>query len=177
MKTKKLQVGEGSVEKAPKEVEKQEVALAQGLHPNVLIFEDGFVKNYHSVETQQKEREIKFFSCVGDPALSEVEKAAISGQRQDNGKYLVEFNKNKDIHRYELTSTSDRVVVPGDLPLRPECKWNTLNNDLFSLRQRHLNNLVKMATTLMVRIRTSIRLEKLRARFEQVGQDRQRRKT
>jgi hypothetical protein len=161
-------MGEVPIEKMPKEAEKQERALVSGLNPNVLIFEELFVKNYHSVETLQKEREIKFFKCIGDPALTNEEKKSISDQRQENGLYLVEFNKSNDLHRYDVVSSNERIIVPVDLPLKPECKWNILDNDLFSLRQRNLNNLVKMATTLMTRIRVSARLAKIKSRFDQV---------
>ena len=167
MKTKKGLVVEAPLEKMPKEAEKQEKCLLQGLCPNVLIFEDNFVKEYHSVETQQKEREIKFFQCIGDPTPTEPEKSAISDTRHENAAYLTSFNKDNDLRRYDVTSNGERVVVPVDLEIKTTCKWNVLSNDLFSLRQRNLNNLVKMATVLMTRIRVSVRLSKIKSRFDQ----------
>jgi len=138
------------------------------LHPNVLIFDETFVKNYHHVDKQHKEREIKFFQCIGDPALTKEEQTEIVNLRSENNQHLTEFNKDNDLHRYDVAGSNERVTVPVDIPLKPECKWNILGNDLFSLRQRHLNNLVKIATTLMVRIRVNARLSKLKARFEEV---------
>lgn len=152
----------------PKEAEKQDKLLGVGLHPNVLIFEETFVKDYHFVDKQHKEREIKFFPCIGDPALTNEQTAEIQTLRQENKEHLTDFKKNNDLHRYDVEDTNERITVPVDIPLKPECKWNILGNDLFSLRQRHLNNLVKVASTLMMRIRVNARLAKLKARFEEV---------
>lgn len=168
MKTKKTIAGEGTYEKMPKEAEKQERLLANGLNPNVLIFEEAFVKVYHHVETQLKEREIKFFRCIGDPALTKEEGDTIRNMRENNKNYLTNFQRSEDLHRYSTTHTNERIVVPIDIQCKPNCKWNILDNDLFSLRQRHLNNLVKMSTILMIRIRASIRLEKIKKRFDEV---------
>jgi hypothetical protein len=77
VKTRKTIVAEVVYDKMPKDAERQEKALGAGLHPNVLIFEEAFVKTYHSVETQLKEREIKFFRCIGDPALTAEETKSI----------------------------------------------------------------------------------------------------
>lgn len=152
----------------PKEAEKQEKLLGLGIHPNVLVFEDTFVKHYHNVEKESKEREIKFFKCIGDPALGDEERFKIIKQKAENKEHFIENNKNNDLHRYDVVDSNERVTIPVDLPLKPECKWNILSNDLFSLRQRHLNNLVKISTTLMVRIRVNARLAKLKARFDEV---------
>jgi hypothetical protein len=88
--------------------------------------------------------------------------------KEENGRYVVDFKRNEDLRRYDVSGTNERVVVPVDFPCKPVCKWNALNNDLFSLRQRHLNNLVKMSTTLMIRVRATIRLGKIKRRFEDV---------
>ncbi len=168
MKTKKAFAATEMVEKMPKEAERQDRTLAIGIHPNVLIFEEQFVRRYHQVETLLKEREIKFFKCIGDPALTEEQRKAISDTREENAAYMVEFSKNKDLRRYEVDGSGERIVVPVDVQLKTDCKWNVLSNDLFSLRQRNLSNLVKMSATIMTRIRVSVRLARLKAQFDQV---------
>lgn len=171
VKSKKLTgsvVEQAIIDKMPKEAEKQSRTLAAGLNPNVLIFEENFVKEYHEVETQLKEREIKFFQCIGDPALQPDEKNQIISTKLENTQYLTEFKKENDLHRYGPVSNNERVIVPSDLKVETNCKWNILGNDLFSLRQRNLNNLVKMSTTILTRIRVAHRLSKLKARFDEV---------
>jgi hypothetical protein len=120
------------------------------------------------VEKLHKEREIKFFQCIGDPSLTNEEIEEIKEYKAENSNHLTNFKKDKDIHRYEAEDSNDRITIPVDIPLKAEPKWNVLNNDLFSLRQRNLNNLVKIAATLMMRIRVNSRLAKLKARFEEV---------
>ena len=156
-------------DKMPKEAERQAKTVAMGLNPNVLIFEENFVKDYHVIETQLKEREIKFFKCIGDPALEPAEKQEIVSLREENTKHSTEFKRDNDLHRYVEASTNERVVVPVDISIETNCKWNILSNDLFSLRQRNLNNLVKMCTTVLTRIRLSHRTAKLKARFDEVN--------
>jgi hypothetical protein len=156
------------VDKVPKEAEYQAKALSLGLTPDTLIFEENFVKSFYQVNTQLKEREIKFFQCIGDPALTAEQAEAIIAYRNDNAKYQQEFVREGDLHRYDLTTTDDRVTLPLDLNIEIGNKWSVLDNDLFSLRQRNLGNLAKMATVVLVRTRVAKRLAKLKFRFEEV---------
>lgn len=127
------------------------------------------MKSFHSINTQLKEREIKFFQCIGDPALTPEQIADIIAYREENNRYHKDFVKNEDLHRYDLDTSGDRVVLPLDLNVGTDCKWNVLENDLFSLRKRNLNNLVKMATVVLVRTRVRKRLDKLKFRFSEVS--------
>jgi len=156
------------VDKIPKEAEHQAKALSLGLTPDTLIFEENFVKTFHQINTQLKEREIKFFQCIGDPALTQEQIEAIIAYRNDNAKYHQEFLREGDLHRYDLTTSDDRVILPLDLKIEINNKWNVLDNDLFSLRHRNLGNLAKMATVVLVRTRVAKRLAKLKFRFEEV---------
>ena len=86
-----------AIDKMPKEAEYQTIALAKGLNPDALIFEESFVKSFHSINTQLKEREIKFFQCIGDPALTPEQIQEIIAYRNGNAEYHRDFMKENDL--------------------------------------------------------------------------------
>ena len=48
------------------------------------ISEDNFIRQYRRLENLEREKEIKFFSCLGDPAISEFQINKIQNHREEN---------------------------------------------------------------------------------------------
>jgi len=115
--------------------------------------ERDFLVNYREAEKLDREKEIKFFPCIGDPAMTEDEDAGYKEKRENKIESHNEDRKNTDVSRYETNWKEDKAVVDTDIPLEVEPDWDVYRNNHFALRKRCLDMLLKSINKLVIRHR------------------------
>jgi len=79
--------------------------------------ERDFLINYREAEKLDREKEIKFFPCIGDPAMTDTEDDSFRGKRSNKVETHNGTRKDTDISRYQTNWLEDKAVVDTDLAL------------------------------------------------------------
>lgn len=77
--------------------------------------------------------------------------------------------REQDCHRFATEINNDKVVVPIDVNISQQPRWNVYDNNHFAMRRRLVGIFLKVANKLITRIRAGRRLTKIKKRFEEAG--------
>ena len=124
-----------------------------------------FLKEYRRLEDLEREKGIKFFECVGDPPATVEFLQAIEVKRQNFIENKLENMRNEDCHRFATEINRDKVVVPVDLKIDSQPKWDVFENNHFAMRKRLVSIFLKVANKLITRQRAGKRLKKIKHRL------------
>lgn len=131
--------------------------------------EFAFLKEYRRLEDLEREKGIKFFECIGDPPATEKFLGDIQVKRQNYINERLDEMREKDCHRFATEINSDKVVVPTDIKISDQPRWNIYDNNHFAMRKRLVAIFLKVANKLITRMRAGRRLKKIKQRFEEHG--------
>lgn len=124
-----------------------------------------FLKEYRRLEDLEREKGIKFFECVGDPPATVEFLQAIEVKRQNFIENKLENMRNEDCNRFATEINRDKVVVPVDLKIDSQPKWDVFENNHFAMRKRLVSIFLKVANKLITRQRAGKRLKKIKHRL------------
>lgn len=74
-----------------------------------------------------------------------------------------------DVGRFQTEINSDKVVVPTDVEITAQPKWDVFENNHFAMRKRLVDIFLKVANKQIIRMRAGKRLAKIRKRFRDMG--------
>jgi len=77
--------------------------------------------------------------------------------------------RNKDVHRFQTEINSDKVVVPTDVNIVSQPKWDVFENNHFAMRKRLVDIFLKVANKQIIRMRAGKRLAKIKKRFRDMA--------
>ena len=77
--------------------------------------------------------------------------------------------RTKDVHRFTTEINTDKVVVPTDVDISAQPKWDVFENNHFAMRKRLVDIFLKVANKQIIRMRAGKRLAKLKQRFRDLG--------
>jgi hypothetical protein len=135
----------------------------------VSVQEQNFIREYRHLEDLEREKGIKFFSCIGDPPITQ---ETIETIKSDRARFIAdtrEYMRQRDISRFHPTFDSDRVVVEVGQTLPNMPKWDNFENNHFAMRKRLVSIWLKAANLLITRNRAGKRLQKIKYRLRQAG--------
>ena len=127
--------------------------------------ERDFLTEYRQLEQLDREKEIKFFPCVGDPAMSQDQQTMFEAKRHNKVHRSEQDRRETDITRYSTDVDNDAAVIDTDLPLEKKPQWDIYQNNHFALRKRCLGILLRCVNKLVIRHRAGKRLRMLRERL------------
>lgn len=133
------------------------------------VQEQNFIREYRHLEDLEREKGIKFFSCVGDPPITLDTIETIKSERARFIADTREYMRHRDISRFAPVFDSDRVVVEVGQTLPNMPKWDNFENNHFAMRKRLVSIWLKAANLLITRNRAGKRLQKIKYRLRQAG--------
>ena len=132
---------------------------------NLTADELAFLKEYRRLEDLERQKGIKFFECCGDPPATDEFVEGVSSKRQNFITDNLDKMRDQDCHRFETEINRDKVIVPVEVNLCLEPKWDVYENNHFAMRKRLVDIFLKNANKVMVRIRAGKRLRQLKAKL------------
>lgn len=73
--------------------------------------------------------------------------------------------RHKDIHRFATELDQDKVVVPTDINVTKQPKFDQFENNHFAMRKRLVDIFLKVANKQIIRARAGKRLKQIKKRF------------
>lgn len=128
-----------------------------------------FLKEYRALEDLEREKGIKFFECIGDPPATAEFVDGVKVFRQNFVTDKLNQMRTKDVHRFTTEINTDKVVVPTDVDISAQPKWDVFENNHFAMRKRLVDIFLKVANKQIIRMRAGKRLAKLKQRFRDLG--------
>lgn len=125
-----------------------------------LELERNFLDRYENIVRLCKEKDIKMFTCLGDPEPTRDDKQKITQGRKEFKDDQLEILRTDGIHRYEKVIDSDLPVYEPILPV-VEPTWDYSKNNANKIRKMRLNKLMSAATKIVIRGRVETRLSKI----------------
>lgn len=122
--------------------------------------ERNFLDRFDSIVKLCKEKDIKMFTCLGDPEPTRDDKSKIEKERKEFKADQLETLRTDGIHRYEKVIDSDLPIYEPILPI-VEPTWDYSKNNTNKIRKMRLNKLMGAATKIVIRGRVENRLSKL----------------
>eukprot|EP00357_Protocruzia_adherens_P026922 CAMPEP_0115010078 /NCGR_PEP_ID=MMETSP0216-20121206/23065_1 /TAXON_ID=223996 /ORGANISM="Protocruzia adherens, Strain Boccale" /LENGTH=639 /DNA_ID=CAMNT_0002378151 /DNA_START=305 /DNA_END=2224 /DNA_ORIENTATION=- len=127
-----------------------------------LAKESDFLTSYRQLEDLDREKEIKFFQCIGDAYITEEETAAIRDHRQKVEEERRELLCHQDCVRYQVETDRERVTVDALFMPLQKPSWDIYRNDDFAVRKKSLIRFMRAAKTILIRHRAGKRLKKIK---------------
>ena len=131
----------------------------------VIMLQRRFIEKFNGVQQLDKEKEIRFFSCIGDFQITQNSVDNIIEERKDlEDQKMAEKEKN-GIHRYQIEKDYDLPIIDQNVP-KFECQWSEYKNDM--MKKRRLNNqlFTRKVTDIVLKNRLLKRLEKVKIFLE-----------
>ena len=107
--------------------------------------EMSFLKQYRRLEDLEREKGIKFFECIGDPPATNEYKTQVVVKRQNIVTEQKNQMRNEDVHRFATQVDRDKVVVPTEVNITAQPKWDVYENNHFAMRKRLVGIFLKVA--------------------------------
>lgn len=125
----------------------------------------------------EREKEIKFFQCPGDPPITNTKVERISQKRENITDDRAEKLRLRDVTRFRLGQQQDtddpyfmnKVVVPIEQVLEARPNWDEFQNSHTAMRKRTRDIFLRIANKLMTRLRAGRRLAKIKQRLKADG--------
>lgn len=124
-----------------------------------------FLKEYRRLEDLEREKGIKFFECVGDPPATDLFVSGIKVKRQNFIEKNLDDMREQDCSRFQTEINRDKVVVPIEVNITSQPKWDVYENNHFAMRKRLVGIFLKVTNKMIIRMRAGKRLKKIKHRF------------
>lgn len=128
--------------------------------------EKAFIKDYRKIEDLEREKEIKFFQCIGDPPITPEFRQGVHDKRSAIKTEKANALRERDVTRFATAIDEDKVVVETDLKLSEQPKWDAFANNHLAMRKRICTLFMKAGNKVITRLRAGKRLTKIKAMFE-----------
>ncbi len=83
-----------------------------------------FIKEYRRLEELEREKEIKFFECIGDPPHTETFVEGVHDKRTTTITNREDAMRQRDVTRFKTVVDEDKVVIDTSTKLINEPKWD-----------------------------------------------------
>ena len=117
-----------------REEEREMISIDKGISKKLLNKETEFICKYSQTEKFMTEKDIKFFQCIGDTAISEAQRDSVSKDRVEELEFKQQWIHNKNITNYAIKKDNGPVVVPTDFRTDLTPQWDLYSIDIFSYR-------------------------------------------
>jgi hypothetical protein len=135
---------------------------AQSLGPakkGKLELEKNFLDRFESIVKLCKDKDIKMFTCLGDPEPTKIDNQKIVKERETFSKDQLETMRFEGITRYEKVVDSDLPIYEPILPIH-EPTWDFSKNNANKIRRMRLLKFMGAATKIVIRGRVEKRLSR-----------------
>jgi hypothetical protein len=117
------------------------------------------LERYDSIVKLCKDKEIKMFSCLGDPQPTQEDNQKIIDEREEFTRDTLNSIRSDGISRYDKVLDADLPVLEPILPSYPPT-WDMGKNNATKLRKMRLMKFMGAATKIVLRARVETRLSK-----------------
>eukprot|EP00743_Colponemidia_sp_Colp-15_P003394 GILK01003668.1.p1 GENE.GILK01003668.1~~GILK01003668.1.p1 ORF type:complete len:832 (-),score=131.18 GILK01003668.1:94-2589(-) len=124
-----------------------------------------FEMGYRKLEGLDREKEIKFFLCRGDVAMTQEEAQEVKQERIKSQNRLESKLRELDRSRYETVASVKRPVVAKGREPQVSATFDIYKNDTITMRRQVLERFVRIANKAIVRARVNKRLRKIQLRL------------
>jgi hypothetical protein len=124
-----------------------------------LELERAFLERFESIVKLCKDKDIKMFTCLGDPEPNKTDTQKITKARDDFRKDQLESMRVDGITRYEKVVDSDLPIYEPILPIH-QPSWDFSKNNANKIRKMRLLKFMGAATKIVIRGRVEKRLSK-----------------
>lgn len=122
-----------------------------------------YLLEYRKLEALEREKEIKFFKCLGETDITPEEEAHFKQLRENKISNKNNENREKDINRYHSEFDKDKVLVDINRDIKSQAGYNKQS---FELRRRCLDIFRKALNKILIRHRAGKRLMMIKNRFK-----------
>ncbi|CAD8145233.1 unnamed protein product [Paramecium pentaurelia] len=126
------------------------------------LLEKSYLDHFNQIQSLDKEKEMRFFQCVGDPPINESQVQDIILERQQYLNNYLEDVQAKGTTRYKLLINADSTIVDYILP-ENQLSWDLDKNDTMKIKKLNLRKFVCAASRVIYKLRMEKRLQKLKA--------------
>lgn len=123
--------------------------------------EKQFLERFNQIQMLDKEKNIKFFQCIGDPQLRQDEIDSIKKEKEDNYSEFLSKYENEGISRYQAKFDQGLPVVSEITP-KYSPTYDLIKNDNIRKRRRVLHKLMSYVSKKILKSRKKKRLEKIK---------------
>ncbi|EGR29602.1 hypothetical protein IMG5_152520 [Ichthyophthirius multifiliis] len=125
-------------------------------------YEKQFLNKCSIVNLLQKNKEIKFFQCIGDCDMTEVDIEEIYEKRNNFQKQILDGINIEGQNRFEIVLNNDQPQLDFEKIPQYQTTWDFDKNNDLKNRKINLNKFMSVGTKIILRIRADKRLEKLK---------------
>jgi len=136
-------------------------AAEGGISTERQFFEKQFLERFNQIQMLDKEKNIKFFQCIGDPKISEEGENTIKGEREDHRNAFLNRYENDGVTRYEVQLDQGLPIV-GEIVPKYHPTYDNLKNDNIRKRRRVLHKLMSYVSKKILKSRKKKRLDKIK---------------
>ncbi|KRX00149.1 hypothetical protein PPERSA_10648 [Pseudocohnilembus persalinus] len=123
--------------------------------------EKEFIDKFNEVRLLDKNKEIKFFQCVGDKVISKESTEEIEKERVEYKNEELREIQQQGVERYELLLNQDTPIIEQVVPSF-DCQWDYDKNDPMKRRFLIQKKLTKVGTLIILKHRKEERLQKIK---------------
>ncbi|KAL4456204.1 hypothetical protein ABPG74_014165 [Tetrahymena malaccensis] len=122
-----------------------------------------FIEKCNAVALMDKNKDIKFFQCIGDEVITEDETQNILTERKNYHQSKLDHIQHEGVHRYTKKINQDHVMLgQRNQELQMTNNWDTDKNDNLKLRKIILKRFMNAGTKIILKMRMENRLIKLK---------------
>lgn len=120
-----------------------------------------YLDHYNQVQQLDKDKDIKFFQCIGDYPIEQYAIEDIKKERDVYNRAQLQEQVHNGITRYDINLNNDCAIVEEVLP-KYECTWDFDKNDTLKIKRIKLKKIVSAVTRVIYRMRYEDRFQKIK---------------